>query len=231
MPEPAPASPRVDAGAAAAAAGSAAARAEPAAASPTGHPPGHTACPRCHHSVDERGAEEWFRCASCGWSGRVLWFSPVERVAEVGAAATPDDAVCAHHPGRRAEAVCAGSGAYVCPLCAVELNGRTFDVAYVEAGGATELGRALQRELPRPDRHAIQCALLPFIPVCVFVGPLFWIGALAYGVKHFRLRRADPLYREVSRHGWVVAGVAVSGIGVALSVLFLGFAALEGWFA
>ena len=219
MPDPADAPPWEDAAA------------EPAAAAAPGHPPGHTACPRCHHSVDERVAGEWLTCDACGWSGRVFWFSPEERTAEVGAAATPDDAVCAHHPGRRAEAVCAGSGAYVCPLCAVELNGQTFDVAYVEAGGATDLQAALKRELPRPDRHAIQCAFLPIIPVCWFVGPLFWIASLALAARHFRLRKTDPLYREVSRHGWVVAGAVVSGIGVVFSVLTLGFAALEGWFA
>ena len=190
-------------------------------ASAGSHPPGHTACPRCHHSVDESQPGPWLECVSCGWSGRVRWFAPVEEEATVGEAATPDDATCAHHPGRKAEAVCAGSGAYLCPLCTVRLQGRVFDVEYVEAGGVTDLEKAMQRELPRPDRSAILLTYLPLLFSCI--GPILWIAALVYGAKHLRLRKQDPLYRQVAMHGWAVFAMILSGLLIVVFVVVLVF--------
>lgn len=153
------------------------------------------------------------------------WYSPVVEEAAVGEAATPEDAVCVHHPGRRAEATCAGSGAYVCPLCAVKLNGQVFDTAFVEAGGSTVLGQALRREIARPDRQTNQAF---FASVVLFFLPiLFPLAGMIYAVQHLRLRARDPLYRAVARHRWAVmslVGQAVLLVGgvVAVAALALG---------
>ena len=172
------------------------------------HPPGFTACPRCRASVPEvdgPGASI-SSCEACGWTGRVEWFTPREgpgTPAGVGAAAVPGDATCLHHPHRRAEAVCARSGAYLCPLCTLHLHGEDLDVAFVEAGGVPALENEFRRKLQRPDRVALYAAMfsLPLLTCC---GPLFGIVAVVFAGVHLRQRARDPLYREVARHGWVL---------------------------
>lgn len=176
-------------------------------------------CPGC--SAELRAiAEDRTRCPSCGWRGKVFLFHPVDLGVREAEEALPDDATCANHPAKRAEAVCEGTGDYICALCAVELNGRTYSAQYLNRGGKEVLGSAFQRRLPRPDREASMYLVL---------GLLFYIFSIVLVpvgfykcLRAFSLRKKDPLYREMVP-AWRLTVLAVIGgllvVGMIVGVL------------
>src|SRR3712207_1092454 len=80
------------------------------------------ACPSCRAPLDPPAPGRTL-CPRCDWRGEAYLFTAKVLAVEAAEAALPDDATCAHHPRKRATAVCAGTGDYVCSLCAVELEG------------------------------------------------------------------------------------------------------------
>ncbi|MFP4055240.1 MAG: hypothetical protein ACLF0G_00045 [Candidatus Brocadiia bacterium] len=121
--------------------------------------------------------------------------------------ALPDDAVCVHHPTKRAVAVCEGSGDYICSLCAVEIDRRTYSAQYLDGVGEQTLQGASQRYLERPDRQLGTCLLLSvvFWPAVVVTIPL----GIAKLVKAVQLRRKDRVFRRLVAR-WQVASAAAA---------------------
>jgi len=136
---------------------------------------------------------------------------PAPQVIVSSIAAMPDDATCAHHPSKRASATCAGSGDYICPLCAVELNGQTFSAQYLESAGKQTAGKAFERYLDRPDRAASQAIILSFLFAgCFFVGPIAVPYAIYQFFRMLKLRRSDPFYaRLVTRRNTIALGLVL----------------------
>src|SRR5262245_48239980 len=79
-------------------------------------------CPGCA-AVLQPGPEVHVLCPACQWTGQAYLFQPVATRVDLAETALPDDAVCAHHPGKRAVAVCAGTGDFICALCAIDVGG------------------------------------------------------------------------------------------------------------
>src|SRR5689334_5511439 len=125
-------------------------------------------CPRCD-SVLSPPSQGATRCPGCGWKGEAYLFSPAAMEVQTAEHALPDDATCIHHPRKKAIAVCAGTGDYICSLCAVDLDGETFSAQYLGAAGKQKAGRAFERNLPRPDSQVVLYLLMPFIPYVNFV--------------------------------------------------------------
>ena len=67
-------------------------------------------CPGCFTPLDLEVEGRRIICPNCGWKGVVTLFDPVELQIEQSQEAMPDDATCVHHPNKRAEKVCDGTG-------------------------------------------------------------------------------------------------------------------------
>ena len=175
-------------------------------------------CPRCGRNLLPE-AEGATSCPSCRWHGEAYLCNPVAVEIEAAKAVLPDDATCVHHPTKQAVAVCAGSGDYVCSLCAITLDGETYSAQYLNKVGKKKAEKAFERRLARPDREVSLCLLFCLfftiaIPICL---PL----AIRSLVKMIRQRRTDPLYRQVVGTGSVIAAVVIIGLFCALVVFVI----------
>ncbi|MFA9479887.1 hypothetical protein ACERK3_16510 [Phycisphaerales bacterium AB-hyl4] len=175
-------------------------------------------CPRCSAAFDPPPWEQpHAACPNCNWQGEAYAFDPPPMQVDVQQEALPDDATCVHHPTKQAETVCAGTGDYICSLCAIETGGQTYSAAYVNRVGIESLGEHVRRDLPRPDRVMTTMIVLMFVPFCWFMAPVALIAAAVYFVKMVQLRRDDPLYRQLVGIGHVVTG-AVTFAAVSLMI-------------
>lgn len=163
-------------------------------------------CPGCRERLEPE-FDGPVACPTCAWRGEVYRFNPLAPRVDEAQEAMPDDAVCVHHPTKRAVAICEGSGSYICSLCAIDLDGKTYSAQYLEKAGKKKLGSAFVRHLERPDRSlstALVITLFIFYLAVVTV-PFSWY----YLAKVVRLRRTDKLYRRVVGRGQVVAMVII----------------------
>ncbi|HEX4124596.1 MAG TPA: hypothetical protein VHY37_07700 [Tepidisphaeraceae bacterium] len=179
-------------------------------------------CPGCPNRL---GAQTpgGVRCPRCGWHGEVYTFQPKTTAIESAEFALPDEATCLHHPTKKAVAVCAGSGDYVCALCAVELNGQIYSTSYLDGAGKIVAGKAFDRVIPRPDSRIILYFLLCFVPyinAVVIVFSFLWIPHSIYLYRKLvRVRREDELLRRVVGKGRMILIPILLGI---FSLLWIG---------
>lgn len=154
-------------------------------------------CPKCAVVLELNASGGFTTCPYCNWEGEVHLFEPAAPQIDAPANALPDHAVCTHHPTKRAVEICAGSGDYICSLCAIELEGRVYSADYVNRVGAGSLGQHFQRHLPRPERGAMALPLLAVLPCLWWVAPILVVWAAVLCVRAIRQYRTDPLYQRV----------------------------------
>lgn len=150
-------------------------------------------CPQCASPFFKKEGDFW-RCETCGFKGMVYAAHPSRDGDLPAEAASPEDAVCANHPGKKAVAVCAGTGDYICSLCRVTLKGRDYSVQYLDGGGRVLAEQAFSKFLPRPDR-VVKLLLL----ASVLTGPLSFALFIVSGFfrnRAVRLRRENSVYRN-----------------------------------
>ena len=145
-----------------------------------------------------------------------MLFRPVALETSKAAAALPEDATCVHHPDKRADSVCEGTGDFICGLCAVEVDGRTFSAQHLSAAGKGKARKAFERYLPRPDSTVATFLLLCFVP---YINCFWMLGAPVWVVlgymklaSAYRMRREDPFFARVASRGRLLA----LGMGLAL---------------
>ncbi|MCC7193867.1 MAG: hypothetical protein IT444_13950 [Phycisphaeraceae bacterium] len=168
-------------------------------------------CPRCGIGMDARSGEE-MRCPHCDLKTRVLLFRPLPLLVEHPTPAGPEDAACAHHPANRAVAVCAGTGDYICSLCHVALDGKSYSVQYLEGAGKSILTKSYTHYLPRPDTEIVTLAL--FTLLVSFLGVIFIPLMILRFFTTRKLRRENPLYARLvgpGRMAWL--GIVAFGFG------------------
>ena len=175
-------------------------------------------CPRCGRNLLPE-AEGATSCPSCRWHGEAYLCNPVAVEIEAAKAVLPDDAACVHHPTKQAVAVCAGSGDYVCSLCAVPLDGETYSAQYLSKGGKKKAEKAFERRLARPDRELSLCLVLCLL--VVFAAPICLPLAIRSLVRMIRQRRTDPVYRRIVGRGSVIVSAVITGLFCALIVLVI----------
>lgn len=166
-------------------------------------------CPNCRGVLEAPVDTAHVRCAICNWVGEVYLFAPAEPVLEAPVEAMPEEATCAHHPGKRAVDVCAGTGDYICSLCAIEIAGRVYSAEYINRAGADLIGQHLQRTLPRPDRMVSLVVLLMLVPCFWWVAWALVIWAAVLYVRMIRQYRTDALYQRVIGMGSLIAAPIV----------------------
>ena len=164
-------------------------------------------CPGCSAVLD--GSSQWaVQCPACRWMGDVYSFSPRVLEVDVATAALPEDATCLHHPRKKAVAVCAGTGDYICSLCSIELNGQTFSAQYLDNAGKEVAGKAFDKTLARPDSRIVLYMILCFVPYLnvIFLAFAFvWIPhAVFLFSKMRRMRRENEIYHRVVGTGRMV---------------------------
>ena len=176
-------------------------------------------CPECRARL-EPPATSATSCPRCRWKGSVWLFTPLAIQGEKAAQALPDDAVCAHHPSKRAVAVCQGTGDYICSLCAVELNGQTFSAQYLNRAGKEKFSKAFTRYLDRPDRlvstYLTYSILL--LPVALVMVPLAFLQFF----KMRELRGKDLLYGRLVGPGRVVVlGIILAAFSLLAVIMII----------
>jgi hypothetical protein len=133
-----------------------------------------------------------------------------------------------HHPTKKAIAVCAGTGDYVCALCAVDIEGATYSVAYLDGPGKEKLTEASRRYFQRPDSGALGFVALSIL--VIFLSPLFVPCAVHQYVQMIRLRRQSPIYRRLVGGGrvfFITLGLLATIAFTAIAILGLTLAYLE----
>jgi hypothetical protein len=191
-------------------------------------------CPSCNARLTPPG-QGLIKCPGCAWTGEVYLFRARPVTVDAGEAALPEDAACIHHPRKRATAVCAGTGDYICALCAVEIGGQTFGAAYLAAGGKDKAAQAFDRTIPRPDNQIatyLICLFVPYVNFILIPFAFIWIPhAFFLYFKALRLRRENPLFARLMSRSRVILLPILLGIVSALwaiGVIALTHAIMEG---
>jgi len=147
-------------------------------------------------STLEPGETPEFQCPMCRATGEAYLFHPLTLQADESLEAMPEDATCIHHPAKQAVTQCAGTGDYVCALCAVEINGKTYSAQYMNTkAGKKNAAEAFDRYLERPDRAASTMLLLTLL--FMILAPITIPAAIYYYFKSRSLRKKNPLYARV----------------------------------
>ncbi len=185
-------------------------------------------CPACKIPTDP---PQWpDRCSRCGVRFGVFDFDPVTDEEPAPAPALPDDVACAHHPGKKAVEVCAGTGSYICSLCAVNMLGQTYSTAFIESGGlkTTKQADTFERKMSRPDSGAMMCLVLSLLMSCTMVGGvLLWSFGLYFFIRHRQAVREEGFYARRIAGSGTTAGLAalliVSLLVNAVYITLVGF--------
>lgn len=176
-------------------------------------------CPNCRAVLPE--SLPWpSRCDQCGAKIAVLDFDPPAMVVDEAQAAMPDDVPCAFHPNKKAVAICAGTGSYICALCVVPIGDKTYSTEFINAGGLAEIGKAdaFERTLKRPDLASCTTSVLALVLSCMMIGPVLLPFAIWYATRHFKLLKTSSLYAKAS-------GTSGS-VSVVLCLILFGFGSL-----
>lgn len=155
---------------------------------------------------------------------RVEEFTPIEPFVDRLAPASEQHAICAHHPANCAVAECAGTGNYICALCAVDIDGITYSVQFLDsAAGKAMLSERFATSLPRPDRlvwHLLAFLLIfPITLIMLFLAFIWVPVGFAYWLKSIRLRRSNRLYTRIVGRWKVAAMLAGLALWAVLGVL------------
>ncbi|MFA7237084.1 MAG: hypothetical protein WC058_09485 [Phycisphaeraceae bacterium] len=177
-------------------------------------------CPQCARRIEEPPAPAT-RCPRCGWHGQAYLFHPPARQVDKPVDALPEDAACAHHPTKRAEHVCAGTGDYICSLCAVEIDGKTYSAAYLSHAEQEVTAGKLDRYLKRPDRAIIVFFILSIFPYTAIAGPVLWVLAWIRLFRTLKLRKTDPLFAQLVGSGRIAGLIVILGLWTAVYAIAL----------
>lgn len=137
-------------------------------------------CPRCKEELPQEtvGEDGYVVCASCGALQRHLAFpalrNPIPTEEHPQRIQSEEEAHCAFHETNRAETPCDRCGRYLCSVCAMPLEGKTYCPACLEqllsGGGNHKYERRYRAEELRYDLIVLYLA---FLPIITFWLPIF----------------------------------------------------------
>jgi len=181
------------------------------------------ACPRCRRSLRHetlRSGEQ--SCPSCNGLFEAIRFDPVEaRVVVPDLAGTgPEGAApCARHARNQAEAACARCGQFMCALCRIDADQKTYCPGCFDRLSAEgSLSSAVTR-VKNYAGWAALCCLGFFMCVGVFSAP-FGIYFCIKGLRDKKARQeSDGI---VGLYLMMVFCILIFGIGVVQFAAFFG---------
>jgi|GEM_PF-1886865 len=158
-------------------------------------------CPACRTRLplSESPTLDDVQTCSRGHRFRVRLFNPPPSLTNQPAKPVMSDgAACAHHPSKQAITTCAGSGDYICSLCAVPIQNEIYSFAYLETSSLLDKNNVFSDKVPRPDRtvrsHFWTAVLTTFFCRCFPLGLILYALAWPHFLKHFKLREENSLY-------------------------------------
>lgn len=173
-------------------------------------------CPRCGAALDDSPGIPT-ACPKCRWRGRLYRYNPPPRRAQTSELAFEGQATCAHHPDKQATAICTGTGDYICPLCAVEIDGRVYAAQYIDRVGLKTIDSGAAPELGRPDRMIHSWFVLSVL--FVLLSPMFFGLSIYSLIRMFAQRSKDPFYRRLVYRSRVITAVVLTVLNALLAVL------------
>lgn len=177
-------------------------------------------CPKCGNPLTTSTTSSIAACQACRWRGRAYSFDPPPVQIDQPKQALADDATCVHHPNKQAVTVCEGTGSYICALCAVEVNGKTYSADFLNRGGLKKLGEFFDRNLPRPDRAIVYFFVFSIFPYTAIAGPVLLILAFIRFAQYRKMLTQESLLKRVVPRGrTIVLGLTlIAWLGLYLLV-------------
>ncbi len=180
-----------------------------------------TVCPGCGKLEMVELADHRLKCPGCSLVVEAIFFNPVEMLVPQAELALPEYAACINHPQKKATAVCAGTGSFICPLCAVELKGKTYSVQYLDSeAGKQQTDELAPRYLQRPDRKVpgvLLVLLIPYVDAFIFLPfPLWAIYCYVQSAAAFKMRRENRIYAQLVGRGSIISGIVIVSIVLVL---------------
>lgn len=179
-------------------------------------------CPGCGVMLAPAASGEIkTRCPNCRWKGDVYLFQRLPIDASTAESALPEDATCIHHPTKKATAICAGTGDYICSLCTIDLNGQTYSAHYLDHGGKETMGKAFAKSIPRPDGqirlYLIALIIIPYVNAVLAATVFLWLPhAFILYFRALKMRREDKVFaRLMSPASVIVLPVLLCLVGIA----------------
>lgn len=170
-------------------------------------------------SVYALGAGE---CAACG-APFVLQVFPAALAPPAGkdAAAPPameGESACYYHPSKKAEAVCAASGAFLCRLCAIEVGGQVLSPQAVEEAVRNKALPQFESDRPRYKQQALFAGLVGLAFCLVpLVGTV--LGAGAIGLALWGRRKRGCLLD--AERGYLAAAILTGALAFVINITVL----------
>ena len=186
------------------------------------NPAGGITCPGCHAWLPARqtiGDEGRIVCSGCGWRGDTFFFSPIPIDVEQAQTALPDEAACVNHPTKKAVHTCAGTGDYICSLCAVEIADQIFSASYVDQHGETALKTHFDTKLDRPDRLLMLVMLMGLIFSWALIGALAIPIAPFFWWRMAKRRNHHELYAKLFSQTNIIIAFILMLLGIGLIVI------------
>jgi hypothetical protein len=141
------------------------------------------ACPICRtiQPIGAANSGRMHKCPDCGrhLSGDLFpaFFRPMADAATGRALREDGPSECFNHPGKQAEAICAGCGRLLCALCEIQLDGKSLCLKCLQAGYEKKSIATLEKQRTLYDNMALVAAFWP--PLVFFVFPSLITAPLA----------------------------------------------------
>ncbi len=184
--------------------------------------PNFPACGGCGApvAVSRYNARETILCSDCKSRLRVEVFPAFFRglrPAQKGESLTTEgEASCFYHGRKKAAALCAECGRFLCALCEVRIGGRSICPECVEKGRADGSMERLVTHRTLYDGIALSVSILPML--FVFITPITAPIAIFLALRHWN-KPCSILPRTRIRHALAVAFalLQIAGWGVFLA--------------
>jgi hypothetical protein len=188
------------------------------------HALGGVCCPFCKADLPASARVDGHqRCPICSDVYEAVFFSPVVDPGPVivPVAADGSGTPCAKHARNVAESSCQRCGSFMCALCRIDSDGKSFCPGCFERlsdEGALASSRSIYRDYGRLATNVALLSILIF-PLMSLTGPV----ATWYGITGLRTRSASG-YRISRLRCWfgIVGGLIEMVLGVAYFMLVAG---------
>jgi hypothetical protein len=146
-------------------------------------------CPKCFAKLPPSAvnAPEPLLCPSCGVTMMMSVFPALYRRIESGSKGElvvgDAEAGCFYHPHKKAAAVCATCGRFLCALCDVDFNGQHLCPPCIETAAEKKRVSTLENRRVLYDSAALGLAVLPVFtviftivtaPMAIYVAIRYW---------------------------------------------------------
>jgi hypothetical protein len=163
-------------------------------------------CPKCKSALAPTTAPitEMTACHGCRrptWARTFPAFSatvPKEQASE--SAVLSDEATCLHHPQKKATAICAVTGHFVCQLCCIEVDGKTYSPAGLEKRLEKSEVETFSNTHTAYDQVVLTIGIVSTFVLPFILMPLGWY----YTWKHWK---GEPGRRPPSKMRFVIGNL------------------------